>query len=165
MFTLKSLHSFCPGIPRMLIKFLFIYVSSAPSKAGWRTSLLRARSLLLTAANRQIGTRSINGDFWNEYISADLNGLYSRNAVRYILEGKELNNLDSMFPFVADFVDRAMGEKPRHPITHVYSQIFGLRHLLSHEGLEQVLTPRYLNTFQHCIQNFRALLKNTFDTY
>lgn len=43
-----------------------------------------------------------------------------------MLEGKDFDELDSLFIFVAAFVDGAMAEQHPHLITHVHASSFKL---------------------------------------
>lgn len=52
---------------------------------------------------------------------SDLNGLYTNNVITGMLEGKDLYQLDSVFPLIATYVEKAVGEEYRHTTAHVHT--------------------------------------------
>lgn len=149
----------------MLEECLFIYVSSVSCTAGRKSSPLRACTALPTVMRRDNETRTSNVDFPKGDISADLNRLYINNGTRGMLEGEHFDQLDSVFRFVAAFVDRAEGRNHRHLMISVHTSFSEFWHLLDRIHLRRVQALQALNSTEHHIQNFEELLNDTFDAF
>lgn len=141
----------------MLTECLLIYVSYSPASAGRITSLLRAGNVLLMAIPINIRSKITNDNFPMEDIAAEQDALYSNNAIRAMLEGKNSDKLHSMFAFVASFVRRSSGEQHHQYASHVHTNFFELRHLSNCLSIEHAqalqFLPQYiivLKTSMHC---------------
>lgn len=120
LFIFESLQNFSLGISGMLKKYILTHVSSAPSAAGRRTSLLIACYLLLAVICKGSEAKSMNADASKKDVSASLNGTDTNNRITGMLEEKNFKQLDSLYSFVVAFVNRAMGEQNHHPVKHAY---------------------------------------------
>lgn len=81
-----------------------------------------------------------------------------------MFRGKYFGQPHSVLPSVAAFVNIAIGEEHRHPMTHVHINVSELLYPLNRKNKTRVLAPLSLNTIQHRIENFIALLMDTFDS-
>lgn len=111
----ESSQTFSLGISRILKEGRFVYFLSFTDAADRRTSLLRGCNLLLTDIRRRSGTETKNVDFSKGYISSDLSALYTNKVIKGKLEAKDFGQLDSVFPFLAAFVEKAVSEEHRLP--------------------------------------------------
>lgn len=148
----------------MLKEWLLLYLSFAFTAAGFRKVERRTCDINLTDICRDSGTEIMNVDFLQEDILNDLKVLYRSNGNRSMLKGKEFDQLDSVFTFVAAFVNGSMGEEHRYQMTHIRTKFSKLLHLLHHKKMHHVLALQYLNTILQCAQNIKELLKDTFNT-
>lgn len=135
----------------MLEEYRLNYISSVSIAVGRRTSLLKDSNLLLTAMSGDSGTETMNADFSKGDILAELNGLYTNIGIRDMHETKTFDHLDSVLPFLAAIVDRAMGKRHRHPMTNVLTNFSERGHLLSRNNMKHVQTLHFLNTMQQRI--------------
>lgn len=67
------------------------------------------------------GMPAVGMDFSRSNTSTDVNRLFTGTTVRGVLEEKHYRNLDSVFPFVAAFIDRARGFPKNAPMTVINS--------------------------------------------
>lgn len=66
--------------------------------------MLKACKRFVTAIRRDTRAKTVDVEFSKGEISADLNGLYSKNRIEDVLERKSLTKVNSVLPFLADFV-------------------------------------------------------------
>lgn len=96
---------------------------------------------------------------------AEQYGLDSNNRFGGLLEEKVFDHLDFVFPFLAAFIDSAMGEQHCNTQGACPYHHFQAIHLLNCKHMEHVQTLHRLNTIQYRIRIFKTFPKNTFDVY
>lgn len=165
LFPKESSHIFSTGISNMFREYFLIYILSAPSAAGRRTSLFRVHNLLLTAVDEDSWAQTIPVDFFKEDVLGSLSALYTNNVTEVVPKGEHFDQLHFMFSFVAAFVYRIEREQQYHPMTHLHTRFSELPHPLHCRHLRWVLALYYFSTAQHRSQNFKALLRDLFDAY
>lgn len=82
-----------------------------------------------------------------------------------MLDGKNVEQTDSMFPFVAALADRKRDEQKRHRTTPVHTNLLELQKLLNGKNARRVQPPQFPNRIQHRIEKYRSFVKDTLDTY
>lgn len=101
----------------MLKECLLIYISSASAAAGIKMFLHRAYNLPLTAIRRDRGTKTINVNFPKGDVLVGLKKFSTNNGINGMRESKAFDQLDSVFPFIVAFDDKATGAQHQHPVT------------------------------------------------
>lgn len=76
---------------------------------GRRRAVLQVCNLLVSAIQRSIETLVLTVDFANGGRVSDLNGLCTNNRILGMFEGKDIEALDMMFPFLGAFVRKGTG--------------------------------------------------------
>lgn len=76
-----------------------------------------------------------------------------------MLEGNDIEQLDAVFSFVAEFVDKATDEDRHRPMTNIHTNFRELRRLSNRKTMEHVLVLQSSYTIQHRIQNFLSIAK------
>lgn len=115
----------------MFRECLLMYISSVSTAAGGRTSLRSACNLILKAIFRDREAAPINAAFSKRDNLADLNGSYADPGTRGMLEGKDVDHLNSLLPHSSAFVDRLLGEEHRYPMNHMHSKVSKLQNRIS----------------------------------
>lgn len=92
-------------------------MSEQPS--GMKHGALRGCNALLMCIEEDCDIPGMRVDVSEEDTSADLNGLFTNTGIRGMLAGKDYRNGDSLFSFVAAFIDRATGFVRNAPMTRV----------------------------------------------
>lgn len=77
-------------------------------------------------------------------------------------DGKDIVQLESIFSFVAAFVDRTLGINYCHSMTHVHFIFSELRHLLNRKDMGETKMLQSLNIIQNHIRYLKALPTNKF---
>lgn len=95
----------------------------------------------MTAIRRDSGTKTMSLDFCEGDILADLNRIHTSNGIGILHEDVEFKQLDFVLPFIAALAAREMGADHLHPMTCVYTNLFGLLHLINRQSVEDVLAP------------------------
>lgn len=99
----------------MMKECLLTYVSSGCVVTARRKAALRGCNLLLSAIQKKSGKPSLTVHSAKEDVSPDLNGLYKNNGFLVMLESKEFEALNIVFPFVGALVDRATSKQRDYP--------------------------------------------------
>lgn len=58
-----------------------------------------------------------------------------------------------------------MGERHRHRMTQVHTNVFEHLRLLNRKNIQHVLEPRFLNEIKQRFRNAKALLKDILGSY
>lgn len=98
--TSEALQTLSMGISKMMKECLFAYFSSGGAVTGRRKTVLRGCNLLLSAIQTEYETQTLMVDFAEGDVSLDLFGLYTTNGIWGMLEGKDFEALDMLFPIV-----------------------------------------------------------------
>lgn len=122
IFTFEPLHKFHLGVSRLLKNCLIQYLSSekmyshpdGPSGKQKRVSLLktplfRACNSILAQIEEKYALPGLHVNFAKREKSAQLNGLFTGDGLRGMLEGKDYYAVDMVFPFITSFIDRSLG--------------------------------------------------------
>lgn len=152
----ELLKEFSLGISNILQKCNFLYVSFSTTFENHRLSLHSVLNLLLTTFRCDSGTKTIKNNVWKGHIFIDLNRPDASQEIREIIDGKDFNQLQLVFRFMADFIDRALGGKAFQPITHICKNHSELGHLQTVKLWNMCQHPQSLNKILPINQNFTA---------
>lgn len=185
MFTFETLHNLHLGWSKLL-KFCYIcYLSSEqvmthrpgkPDKpaSSMKNSVLRAVNSMLTEIQTKYPMPGRNVDFAKKEASSGLNGLFTNDGLKGMLEGKDYQAVDYIFPFVAAFTDRCLGRVDSHEQTTVHTKYTELMNLVTGNGtgvskpditeLVSTLKRTVVETFKdHCEKGLFTLKFHTMD--
>ena len=138
-FTFEPLHNLHLGISKLL-KTCMVQMLNSNSMftnpndnrrgqkrySSMKTAILRGCNSLLAAIQNQYPLSGVNVDFSKKEASTSLNGLFTADGLKGMLEAKEYRAIDYVFPFVAAFVDRALGNEKNPHQTIIHSMYSGL---------------------------------------
>lgn len=79
----------------------------------------------------------------------------------YTVKGKDVEQLNSMLPFVEAFIDRAMDGRHFRSMINVHTNLFELWYLLNCKSVKQVQALQPSNIKPRHTQQLKALLKDT----
>lgn len=123
IFTYEPLHNLNLGISKLLKLCTYNLLGSSESftsedsAAGGNRSFVSVRHSVLSGTNSVL--RAIEKDdldftyhvdFSSDSLPSSLNGIYTDEGLRGMLEGKDYRNLDYVFPFVGAYLDRWVGD-------------------------------------------------------
>jgi len=177
IFTTEPLHLFHLGISKRLKECTVSYLSSAtletnPTKKGYKRKKFKSckNQLLSGCNNLLIGYQNdfrvtrLRVDFSSSQTSGQLNGFFTSTGVKGMLEGKDYHAIDTVFPFVAGFLDKATGF---HNVAHLttvhtlYSDL--INHLLFNENNQDWPHSRE-SDISTIIKVFKSTASNLFGT-
>ena len=78
---------------------------------------MNASNAILAEIEKNYSATGLHVDFSKKEKTAQLNGFFLRDGVRGMLEGKNYRAIDLVFPFIAAFVDRALGFQDQPTLT------------------------------------------------
>ena len=147
IFTFEPLHNLSLGMSKMLKICFATYITSEKlivhpgtkqqkSGAQMKTSILRGCNSLLAAFQASHPIPGIQLDFAKKEGSSTLNGLFTEDGVKGMLEGKHWKGIDFAFPFVAANVDRWIGRETSCEQTKVHSLYTDVSKLLWMDSAE-----------------------------
>lgn len=132
MFTFEPLHNLHLGVSRLLKTCLVQYLSSdeiyshpcGPNGkrkrlSSVRMALLRACNAILAHVEEKYALPGLHVDFAKTGKTTQLNGLFTADGLRGMLEGKDYYAVDMVFPFVAAFIDRSLGFEEKCELTRM----------------------------------------------
>ena len=93
-----------------------------------RFTILKCVNEMLSRMEKESYIPDFTVDFASKTNPSELNGLYCKDGVTGMLEAKNYKCLDTIFPFVAAFIDRCCGEKygPLTSLCSLYNDIIRL---------------------------------------
>lgn len=80
-------------------------------KSSLEMSLLKACSRILAHVEERCALRGLHLNFAKNEIAAQLNGLFTEDGIRGLLEGKNHYGVDMVFPFLVSSFDRSTGSE------------------------------------------------------
>lgn len=104
-------------------------------------------------------------DFAKGDVSSDLNGLCTNKRVRGMLEGKDFEALDILFPFVGEIVDRTTDKELYYPTMRVHTVLSELEHWLRRKNREEMVSDKFLGSVTVEVRKFKVMVKETFDVH
>ena len=177
IFTFEPLHNLHLGISKLLTSCTYQLVSSkypATYSFGKKTikSTLHAKKIpLLSACNTLLrcieadsGLPDLHVDFSSKDASSRLNGIFLTTGVRGMLEGKDFRKLDTVFPFVASFVDTVTGSDSG-AITNVHTQYTEIIRDLEMIDKTTGVTKVILGVLSSKIESFKRQTVQLFEPY
>ena len=177
IFTFEPLHNLHLGISKLLKSCTYQLVSSkypATYSFGKKTTsstmqakkvpLLSACNTLLRCMEADSGLPDLHIDFSSKDASSRLNGIFLTNGLRGMLEGKDYRNLDTVFPFVASFLDTVTGSKSGD-LTTVHTLYTELVRTLEVIDKRTGVTQEILQVLATKIERFKHQTVKLFEPY
>ena len=84
-----------------------------------KEKILRGVNDILHIIDKQYYAPNMKVDFSKPEKSNRLNGFYLEDGIRGMLEAKDFQRLEMVFPFAAAFIDRMCDDTEQHPITDI----------------------------------------------
>ena len=118
LFTFESLHNLHLGVSKLIktcamkrLESSTLFTKekdSADSKpySAIRHSILAGANSVLSAIERDSPESNFHIDFSMNEVTSTLNGIFTKDGMRGMLEGKDYRNLDKVFPFIGGYMDR-----------------------------------------------------------
>ena len=131
--TFEMLHNFDLGISKLIKTFIYERLGcnilrtklfcSAGDKMfkSVRTSILNGVNDMLRLIEQDSQIPDFHVDFSGKESGNRLNGLYKQDGLTGMLEAKNYRSIDTVFPFIATYIDRCCGELDA-PITSICTQ-------------------------------------------
>ena len=125
IFSYEVLHNLHLGVSKDIKKVIFERLGSETKRAKQRTfrsirkTVLKGVNDMLRSIDQQYYAPNLRVDFSKPERSTRLNGFYIEDGIRGMLEAKDFQRLDMVFPFAATFIDRMCCEEKEHPITKI----------------------------------------------
>lgn len=121
IFGFEGMHVLDLGISKEMKKCIFRMLSSdvlkikGPERKGrtyktCRTAILRCCNEMLKRIQEESYVQGLNVDFSSGDSCNALNGLFTRDGICGMLEAKNYRQVDQVFPFIAAFIDRVVGD-------------------------------------------------------
>ena len=177
IFTFEPLHNLHLGISKLLKSCTFQLVSSkypARYSFGKKTTsstmqskkvpLLSACNTLLRTMEKDSGLPDLHIDFSSKDASSRLNGIFLTKGLRGMLEGKDYRNLDTVFPFVASFLDTATGSTTGD-LTEVHTLYIELVRYLEFIDKNSGVTDEILKALTTKLGTFKGKTVKLFEPY
>lgn len=131
LFTFKALHNLHLGLSKLVreyrVEVLFSDRPVAKGPVKWRWSYLKFQALVRRGCNLLRKMIKIDvelpGIIMRSSKVATLdggNGLFTANLLQGMLEGKDYQAVDGVFPFVAAFIDEIIRHEWIAPLTKAY---------------------------------------------
>jgi len=134
IFTFESLHNLHLGISRLLKNCFTEYLHSNSvttnpvgarryqrTLSSQRIQVLKVCNAILAEVENTYPASGLHVDFSKTEKTSQLNGLFLREGVRGMLEGKNFRAVDMVFPFVLSFIDRILGFQGTADLTSVHT--------------------------------------------
>lgn len=83
--------------------------------------LLNGCNSLLTAYQNDFDLRGLRVDFSTNQNSSQLNGFFTSADVKGMLEGKDYSAIDTVFSFIAAFIDHVTESKDNPVLTRIHT--------------------------------------------
>jgi len=174
IFTFEPLHNLHLGISKLLKSCTFQLVSSKKRvifKTGHKSQqqqfaskkvpILSGCNTYLRCIERDNGVPDLHVDFSSKDTSDRLNGIFLQTGLRGMLEGKDYRKLDTVFPFIASFIDTVSGSETAE-LTRVHMQyteiILALESIDNNTGIDKSI----LADIQNKITAFKQNTTNLF---
>lgn len=169
IFTFEPLHNLHLGISKLLKTCTFHLVSSKKQvifKTGHKSKqqqfaskkvpILSGCNTYLRCMERDNGVPDLHVDFSSKDASDRLNGIFLQTGLRGMLEGKDYRKLDTVFPFVASFIDTISGSETAE-LTRVHMQyteiILALESIDNTTGIDKTILADIQNKITAFKQN------------
>lgn len=120
---------------------------------------------MLSAIEQNFRAPGLHVDFSKYGDSTQLNGLFTKDGLRGMLEGKDYRSVDMVFPFVAAFIYRCTGLEEDAPLTRInttYSEIFNK---LLNDGPEEGWSEQDIISLGDDITSCKTSVIKTFDDH
>ena len=177
IFTFEPLHNLHLGISKLLKNCTFNLISSnypamfstnknaKPSVIrSKKTSILSGCNTLLRAIERDSGVSGLHVDFSGKDASSRLNGIFLQTGLRGMLEGKDYRRLDTVFPFVAAFIDTVAGSETGQ-LTKVHMLYTELLLQLEKIDKSDGINDEIISTLSKKVNTFKQLTQTVFEPY
>ena len=111
---------------------------SRPFKTA-RKSILAGANAILAGIERDYYAPGLHVDLSKGDKGQYLNGIYTDEGLRGMLEAKDFRAFDMVFPFIGAFIDRCCDEAHSAPVTSIFTQYTGIPHW----AMTYSLTPEW----------------------
>ena len=85
-------------------------------------TILTACNDLLALYQKESYVKDMQFNYTSTEKGNRVNGIFTNDGLRGMLEAKNYKAIDMVFPFVAAFIDRCSGDEESHPVTKVCSR-------------------------------------------
>ena len=177
IFTFEPLHNLHLGISKLLKTCTIQLLSSDdlythPTKnsrqqrkfSSIKNKVLRSCNALLAAIEAQFPIPGVHVDYSKKESSVQLNGFFTHDGIKGMLEAKNYQNMDMIFPFIAAFIDRATGLEDTAMLTHVHATYSLLMNTLSGKQNGSFTDPE-IEEIDEMVKNFKRDVVTLFEPH
>jgi len=129
-----------------------------------RCSILKCINEMLSRMENESYIPDFVVDFSSKSNPTDLNGLYSKDGLIGMMEAKNYKCLDTIFPFVASFIDRCCGELSG-PLTTICSLYNDIVQCTIHRDCSPPWTSLSVQKLRKMILTFKTFMVQIFQDY
>ena len=170
-FSFEPLHNFHLDVSKLIKICMYNRLSSHTSFSPHgsvkklRRKILRGCNDLLACYERESYISGLTFDNSSPDISDKLDGFFTEDGIRGMLEGKDYKAVDMVFPFVGAFIDMCCGDEESCPITKISSQYTEIMTTCLGMGVERGWTEEKLSKLEESIKTFKTLARNVLGDY
>lgn len=176
IFTFEPLHNLHLGISKLVKECTMSYLSSDRLMTGGgekgrkpfvkvRTRILRGCNALLATIEREGEVPGVRIDFGKVCGTSGLDGIFTKNGLKGMLEGRDYKGLDKVFPFVAAFIDRCTGHERTAPMTRVHTMYSEIVNEVTGDGEYKIRSEEELVKLEERVKEFKRELVERFDDH
>lgn len=144
IFTFEPLHNMSLGISKLLKSNIYAILGEPDLltrflRSSWpipRASVLRGANMFLRNIHKQWTAPGISFHYCGSGTGSRLDGIFTETGLRGMLEGKEYDLLDEVFPFIAAYMDRVCGIRSGR-LTELCVMYTELLHWVFRRGLDK----------------------------
>ena len=163
IFAFEPLHNFHLGISKLLKTCICERMRNKNGKN--RITILTACNDLLALYQKESYVKDMQFNYTSTEKGNRVNGIFTNDGLRGMLEAKNYKAIDMVFPFVAAFIDRCSGDEESHPLTKVCSRYTELMTWTLQIGSSQGWTEADVNKLQKLIDSFKTIARDVLGEY
>lgn len=176
VFTVEPLHLLHLGISKKLKECTVGYLSVTDKEvllavrnkrrkkaSSCKSQLLNGCNNLLSAYQKEFPIPGLQVSFSTAQKSSQLNGFFTSTGVKGMLEGKDYAAVDTVFPFIAAFLDRAIGCADNPALTTVHTLYSDIVNQLLYTKPERKLHGNENVVTSETIRRLKMVAKNLFE--
>ena len=179
IYLFEPLHNLSLGVSKMLKQACFERMSATNLQSsvmkdanGEPKAFSSIRAVVLSAANEIMSKmkqeqpiRGLNIDYSKGEVSCNYNGFFTKDGIVGMLEGKELQALDMVFPFIGAFLDRICGETDSCQVTTVFTLYSDIVMISARRNMPEGWKKDELESLREKIKMFKKRAVEVFKTY
>jgi len=177
IFTFEMLHNLHLGLSKLLKRSVYNYISSrrvvrmsllTGNKerviGSMKNQILKACNSILRDIQENNHTPGLHFDFSTKDCSKQLNGIFTNDGLKGMLEGKDYRNLDYVFPFVTAFIDKITGQNNNPELTEINIIYTDIVNELT-RPIQKVNLQQKCDKLRKKIKKWKDLYKAFFEKY